>query len=73
VAGTLQFTATGHYSDGTTQPLTEEVTWSSSSLGVATISNANGSRGIATGVSMGTTTIGATLAGVTGSTSLQVN
>jgi hypothetical protein len=35
-----QFTATGLYSDGTTQNLTPQVTWNSSAQAVATISNA---------------------------------
>ena len=65
---TLAFTATGIFTDGTTQPLTTQVTWSSSSLEVATISNAAGSVGVATPVAPGTTTILATLGTVSGST-----
>ena len=65
---TLAFTATGIFTDGTTQDLTTQVTWSSSSLGVATISNAAGSIGVATPVAPGTTTIRATLGTVSGST-----
>ena len=63
-----QFTATGTYSDGSTQNITSQATWTSSNTGVATISTA----GLATGVSVGDTTISATLAGVTGSTPLTV-
>ena len=63
-----QFTATGHYSDGSAQNLTSQATWTSSNTGVATI-NASG---LATGVFAGTTTISAVLAGVTGSTVLTV-
>src|SRR5438034_892348 len=63
---TRQFTATGTYSDSTTQDLTTQVAWSSSSPGVATISNAGGSQGLATSVAAGTTTITATLGGVSG-------
>ena len=51
-----QFTATGHYLTGPTQNLTDSVTWSSSSSS-ATISNASGSQGLATGVSTGPATI----------------
>src|SRR3989442_10432356 len=51
-----QFTATGTYSDFTTQDLTTQVTWSSSSTAVATISNAGRSQGLATSVAPGTTT-----------------
>jgi hypothetical protein len=51
VLGTLQqFTATGMFSDSTTQDLTTAVTWSSSSPGTATISNAAGSEGSASSV-----------------------
>ena len=45
---TQQFTATGTYTDASTQDLTAAVTWSSSDEGVATISNAGGSEGLAT-------------------------
>ena len=62
--GTQQFTATGTYSDNSTQNLSSQVTWSSSSTAVATI-NAGGSghRRCA-----GSTTISAALSGVPGST-----
>ncbi len=69
VAGnTRQFTATGTYSDSSTQNLTSQVTWNSSSTTTATI-NTNG---LATGVAAGTTTISATLGGVSGNTLLTV-
>ncbi len=70
---TRQFTATGTFSDSTTQDLTTQVTWSSSSPGVATISNASGSKGLATSVAAGTTIITATLGSVSGNTTLTVN
>ena len=63
-----QFTATGIYSDGNTQDLTRQVTWTSLNTVVATI-NTNG---LATGVSTGMTTISATLTNVVGSTKLTV-
>ena len=63
-----QFTATGTYSDGTIQNLSSQVTWTSSATAVATIN----SSGLATGVSAGTTTITAALAGVSGHTVLTV-
>ena len=62
---TAQFTATGTYSDGTTANLTQLVTWASDNTGVAMISNAAGSQGLATGVGVGTAGITATLNGVT--------
>ena len=65
---TQQFTATGTYSDGSTQNITSQATWSSSNTGVATINSA----GLATAVSAGSTSISATLSGVTGNTNLTV-
>ncbi|HYA88449.1 MAG TPA: Ig-like domain-containing protein [Nitrospirota bacterium] len=71
--GTIQhFTATGTYSDNSTQDLTKAVTWSSSYPGIATISNAAGSNGVATSVATGATTIVAALGTVSGSTILTV-
>jgi len=66
---TQSFTATGTYSDSSTQNLTSQVTWASSSTAVATI-NAGG---LATGVSPGSTTISATSGSVSGNTVLTVN
>jgi uncharacterized protein YjdB len=71
IAGTQQYVATGNYSDGP-QTLTTQVTWASSNAGVATISNAGGSKGLATGVANGTTTITAQFSGLSGSTGLSV-
>ena len=68
VGVTDQFTATGTYSNGTTQNLTSSVTWSSSSTAVATISSA----GLATGVAAGSATIKATSGTISGSTGLTV-
>ncbi len=64
----LPFIATGIYSDGSEQNLTSTVTWSSGTGTVASIT----SGGVATGVSGGTSTIGATLGNVFGSTTLTV-
>jgi hypothetical protein len=67
VGGTAQFTAIGTYSKGgahppTTQNITDEATWASSSTGVATVD----STGLATAVSVGTTTITAIMNGSSG-------
>ncbi len=70
---TQQFTATGTYSDSTTQNLTAAVTWSSSATGVAAISNAVGSKGLATPVATGSTTITATSGSITGTATLTVS
>lgn len=66
------FTATGIYSDSTNQDITSLVTWTSSIGAVATISNAAGSRGLATAAAAGTTVIQAALGAVTGSRGLTV-
>ena len=71
----VQFTATGNYSDGTIQDLTQSVTWASSPTTVAMISNAQGSQGLANTIGSGTATISASLPQtpqVTGSTVLTV-
>ncbi|GFO55718.1 hypothetical protein GMSM_27250 [Geomonas sp. Red276] len=75
-----QFTATGTYSDHTTQDLTASVTWSSSLPSVALIGNATGSAGKATSLTTGSTTITATMATtqpipgtISGSTTLTVS
>lgn len=60
---TWQFTATGTYSDGSTQDITSSAAWSSSDSDVATISNAAGSEGLAAAVAEGSCTITATLSG----------
>ena len=65
---TQQFTATGTYSDSSTQNITSQVTWASATTTVATI-NASG---LASGVAAGTSTISATQGAVSGSTVLTV-
>jgi len=70
--GKQQFTATGAYTDNSTQDLTTSVTWSSSDDSVAAISNAGGSEGLATGSKVGETTITATLGTISDSTTLTV-
>jgi hypothetical protein len=68
VGSTQPFTATGTYSDGTSQSLTSQATWASSRTAVATIS----SSGLATGVTAGVTTVSATLGSVSGNTTLTI-
>ena len=65
---TQQFTATGTYSDGSTQNLTSQVTWTSSNTSVATINSA----GLASGATPGSTTITAAFSGTPGLTTLTV-
>jgi type II secretory pathway component GspD/PulD (secretin)/uncharacterized protein YjdB len=57
---TQQFSATGTYSDGTTQDISGNVLWTSSNTSAATI---NASSGLATGVGAGTAQITATQGG----------
>ena len=70
----LQFTAMQIFMPGTTLDLTTLVSWNSSDTGVATISNAPGTKGLATLVTAGTTTITATdvITNLTGTTTLTV-
>lgn len=69
---TQSYTATGLYSDNTTQNLTPYVTWTSSSSSVAIISNTIGTQGVATPISSGVTTITAILGGVSNNVKLTV-
>jgi uncharacterized protein YjdB len=62
---TIQLTATGTYTDSSTQNLTSQVTWASSALPIATVSNAVGSDGLATSVATGTTMVTAALGAMT--------
>jgi trimeric autotransporter adhesin len=68
----LQFVATAIFSDGTNVAVTGMATWLSSDMNVAQVSNAAGSRGLATSLLQGTTEISATYMNVTGSTLLTV-
>jgi uncharacterized protein YjdB len=69
VGTTKQFTATGTFSDSSTQDITTSVVWSSSSAAAATIN----AQGLASSVATGSTTITATLGAISGSTGLTVS
>jgi uncharacterized protein YjdB len=58
---TVALTATGTFSDGSTQDLTTQVSWTCTNYNIATVSNALGSQGVAQGQSAGSVTIVATL------------
>jgi Bacterial Ig-like domain (group 2) len=74
VGSTTQFTARATYSDGSTKDVTSSSTWSSSNSAVASVeSTGQASPGLATGVSGGSSTIGAAFSGHNGSTTLTVN
>jgi len=68
VGQTEPFTATGRFTDGTTQDLTTSVTWTSSNQSVATI-NASG---VASALAAGTTTIAAASGSISADTTLTV-
>jgi len=69
---TEQLTATGNYSDNSTQNLTDYVAWSSSNASLATVSNAKGSQGLATAISQGGVTVTASFSGISGTTGLTI-
>ena len=73
IGATLQFTATGTYSDGSTLNLNTSVIWSSSNTNIASISNDTGSNGNATGVGLGSVSITATLNNISSSTLLAIS
>src|SRR5690606_38770195 len=66
----LQYQATGTFTDGTTRDLTSSVTWSAD-VG-ATVSNTPGSKGLATAAGPGATRVRAAFGGVTGDAGLTV-
>jgi YD repeat-containing protein len=69
---TLQFTALGRFSDGSSQDVTSATSWSSDQSAIATIGNATGSQGLADGISVGSVAITAVCAGNSASTTLAV-
>ena len=68
VGATRQFTATGTFSDDSTENLTSQVTWASASHSVATIS----ASGLASALTEGNTSITASLNGINATTMLTV-
>ena len=68
IGETIQFTATGSYSDNSTKNITDSVTWASSNISVSNViargvSSLSG--GLASAIAPGTTLITATLEGIT--------
>ena len=66
---TQQFTAIGHYSDGTSHDITSAVDWASGATAVAAVSNS----GLVTGVGIGTSAIKATSGTISGDATLTVS
>jgi len=58
--GSLQYAATALFSDGSTKDASSTATWTSSNTSVAVVSNT----GLASGIGLGTTNIGATFSGI---------
>ena len=69
---TQQFQALGNYNNGTHQDVTASAAWTSSSTAIATIGNVAGTKGLLTGVTIGTTSVSAKLGVVSGSTTATV-
>lgn len=69
---TVEFEATGMFTDGSMREVTHYVTWSSSNQMVGDVSNAGPTRGEATGFAPGATTIKATQGSVSGEATLTV-
>jgi 6-phosphogluconolactonase (cycloisomerase 2 family) len=63
---TQQYLAAGQYSDGTSQDITISVSWNSFTPTIATISNTQGSNGLATALTTGIVIINAQLGNITG-------
>ncbi|HEX4484684.1 MAG TPA: Ig-like domain-containing protein [Terriglobales bacterium] len=69
IAGsTLQLTATGSYDDGSSKNITGTTGWSTSDATIATVNSA----GLLSGVAVGTATITATSAAISGTTTVTV-
>ena len=68
----LQFTATFHNPDGSTEDVTSEATWAATNTAVAIISNSPGSEGLATAIAAGATKITAEFGNISDTTNLTV-
>ena len=68
MGATQQFTATAKYNDGSTANVSSTVTWSVNSSSIATIN----ATGLATGKASGSVNVTASLSGMSGSATLQV-
>jgi trimeric autotransporter adhesin len=71
--GTALYTATGHYSDNSTQSLTNSATWDSSDKTVATIESGATNGGKATFLKAGSTTLSASQGSVSGTLAVTVS
>ncbi|OGW33911.1 MAG: hypothetical protein A2010_02700 [Nitrospirae bacterium GWD2_57_9] len=62
---TRLFLATGIFSDGSSQNITDDAAWATSDAAIATVSNAAGTKGLVQGLAAGTARINASFSGVT--------
>jgi uncharacterized protein YjdB len=69
---TVALAAVGSYSDGSTYPLTDQVTWISTAPGLVAVSNVAGSQGLATGIAAGSGMVEAHFGGMTGAAAVVV-
>ena len=69
----MNLSASGKFSDGTAQDLTNQVSWTSANGGIARISDTPATKGLVTGLGAGSTAITVTLGGIQGSTTLTVS
>lgn len=69
----IQLYATAIYSDQTKEDVTDQVDWTSSSSTVASVGNANGEKGVTSGLATGAALISASLAGIQRSVQLAVS
>ncbi|NOX75634.1 MAG: hypothetical protein GXP17_03255 [Gammaproteobacteria bacterium] len=67
------FIAIGYYSDGSTQDVSELASWTSSNIGIATLSNTAGHRGLTRTLVQGSIGVTAVLSGIIGNASLEVS
>jgi hypothetical protein len=72
INGTLQYTATGNYSDNSAADITNNVSWSSETATVANF-NTPGSNGLITGLAIGSTTVTAACGTTSGTANLTVS
>jgi trimeric autotransporter adhesin len=68
VGDTVQLTATGKYSDGSTQDVTSQVTWTTSPAGLATVA----AGGVLTATASGAVSVSAAIGGVSGSATVTI-
>src|SRR5215472_5749404 len=73
VGTTQQLKATGNFSNGTSQDVTTQATWSSSDKNVVTVQTGQTNPGLVTAVAAGSATITATLQGVNGTSAITVS